>query len=824
MTKQALTPKNEAERLELLRELEILDTLEEQGYDDLTRLAALICDAPISLVSLVDKDRQWFKSRHGLNATETPRNIAFCSYAILESKTFYVPNADEDKRFFDNPLVKSDPNVKFYAGVPLELEPGVRLGTLCVIDTKPRELSNDQLEALECLARQVTYLLDLRLKNSRLNQIKDKQNSSLKEMRGELETKKMLERTQEAAKIGSWHVDIKSNKCYWSSMTYKIHEEDPSKKIFVEDGINYYSQEYRSVIQECLEQAIRDGKDWDEELQIITAKGKLKWVRAIGHPVLVDNELVLIEGTFQDISTRKENDEKTENLNRRLTLALKASGVGVWEWNLITNELIWDKQMYNLYGIKESDFEGAYMAWERGLHPDDRESSSALIRLATEGKAKFDTEFRVLRPSGNIRNIRALADVVYDDEDRPIKMIGVNWDITESVHTKAQLAEEKERAEQLLQVKSAFLANMSHEIRTPLNGIVGFTQLLAQKNLPEEVSNYVGYIKSSSESLLVIINDILDVSKIESGKLKIENVPFSLKKKVEASIKNFEASVLHKNISLSYKVSDEVPEVLSGDPFRLKQILLNLIGNAIKFTEKGSILVEVDVSKKLANDFFELLFKVTDTGVGIACDSVEKLFKNFEQADSSITRKYGGTGLGLSICASLVNLMGGEISVKSNVGEGSVVSFTIVAEKNGLSTDSDRQNTTQESTDSLEFNKNIKILVAEDNKINQIMFGEVLKKAGYQSVDFVENGQEAVDAASSKSYDVIFMDVQMPKMDGYTATKMIKEQATKSLPIIGLSANVFKEEKERGIQSGMDDYLEKPINTEKLMQVLSQLK
>jgi len=168
--------------------------------------------------------------------------------------------------------------------------------------------------------------------------------------------------------------------------------------------------------------------------------------------------------------------------------------------------------------------------------------------------------------------------------------------------------------------------------------------------------------------------------------------------------------------------------------------------------------------------------------------------------------------------------MGGEISVKSNVGEGSVFSFTIVAEKNDLSTDSDLQNTTQESTDSLEFNKNIKILVAEDNKINQIMFGEVLKKAGYQSVDFVENGQEAVDAASSKSYDVIFMDVQMPKMDGYTATKMIKEQATKSLPIIGLSANVFKEEKERGIQSGMDDYLEKPINTEKLMQVLSQLK
>lgn len=787
-------------------------------------MAALICDVPISLVSLVDKDRQWFKSRHGLDAKETPRSIAFCSYAILESKTFYVPNADADKRFFDNPLVMSDPSVKFYAGVPLELEPGVRLGTLCVIDTKPRELSNEQLEALECLGRQVTYLLDLRLKNSRLNQIKDKQTLNLKEMRGELETKKMLERTQQAAKIGSWQVDLNNNKCYWSSMTYKIHEEDPSKEIYIEDGINYFAEMYIPIVRKCIDAAINNGKSWDEELQIKTAQGNSKWVRAIGNPVFVDKKLVLLEGTFQDISSRKETEEKTENLNRRLTLALKASGVGVWEWNLVTNELIWDKQMYNLYGISEPDFDGAYMAWKKGLHPDDREKSSALIQKAAQGKVKFDTEFRVLWPSGNIRNIRALADVIYDKKGTSIKMIGVNWDITEVEQTKALLAQEKQRAEELLLVKSAFLANMSHEIRTPLNGIVGFTDLLSTHSLPPEVSDYIGYIKSSSESLLIIINDILDVSKIESGKLKLENVSLNLKKTIESSLRNFDASVLQKNISLNYKIAKEVPEVIKGDPFRLKQTLLNLIGNAVKFTEAGSIIVELDVSKKIDNDHFELLFKISDTGVGIASESVENLFKSFEQADSSITRKYGGTGLGLSISSSLISLMGGEISVKSKVGEGSVFSFTIVAEKSELSNHTDLQNTSLKISQNSNLNKNINILVAEDNRVNQIVFGEILKKVGYQFVDFVEDGQQAVDAANSKSYDIVFMDVQMPKMDGYTATKIIKEQATKSLPVIGLSANVFKEEKDKGKLSGMDDYLEKPINIEKLKQVLSQFK
>lgn len=807
-----------------MRELKILDTLEEQSYDDLTRLAALICDVPVSLVSLVDKDRQWFKSHFGLDARETPRSIAFCSYAILENKTFYVPNADADERFFDNPLVQSDPYVKFYAGVPLELETGVRLGTLCVIDNKPRELSAEQLEALECLGRQVTYLLDLRLKNNRLNQIKDKQTLNIKEMRGELDSKNMLERTQEAAKIGSWQVDIKSNKCYWSPMTYKIHEEDPSKEIFIEDGINYFVDEHIPIIQKCVDDGIRNGKGWDVELQIKTVLGKLKWVRAIGHPIFVDNELVFLEGTFQDVTSRKETEEKTEILNRRLTLALKASSVGVWEWNLITNELIWDKQMYNLYGIKESSFDGAFMAWERGLHPDDREMSSALIQKAAQGKAKFDTEFRVLWPNGNVRNIRAMADVICDEKGIPQKMFGVNWDITDSVQTKALLAEEKERAEQLLQVKSVFLANMSHEIRTPLNGIVGFTQLLESQSLPKEAAEYVGYIKSSGESLLVIINDILDVSKIESGKLKLENAPFNLKNTIESSIKNFEATSLHKRISLDFRISKDVPEVIKGDSFRLKQALLNLIGNAVKFTDKGSIIVELDVLKKFDNNRFELLFKITDTGVGIASEAVANLFQNFEQADSSITRKYGGTGLGLSISASLIGLMGGEISVESKVGEGSVFSFTIVAEKGDLLADVHHQNKTLISTQDSDVNKNINILVAEDNKINQIMIGEILKKTGYQFVDFVENGQEAVDAASSKSYDVVFMDVQMPKMDGFTATKIIKEQAAKPLPVIGLSANVFKEEKDKGKLSGMDEYLEKPINTEKLMKVLSKFK
>ena len=293
--KPAKLPVNETERLAKLNELEILDTEKEQLFDDFTYVASVICNAPISLVSLVNTDRQWFKSSYGLEAKETPREFAFCAHAILEQEILYVPNSSEDDRFNDNPLVIGAPHVKFYVGIPLTVDHNSKIGTLCVIDNKPRELSDKQISALKCLARQIEAMLNHRLALKRNERTE-------KELTSELESKSLFMRTQEAARIGSWVVDLKSKSVIWSKMTYEIHELDTSCEIKLEDGISYYIEEHRPIIKALVEKCIEEKKSWDAELMIKTAKNNMRWVRAIGYPVLDKNEIVSLEGTFQDIT------------------------------------------------------------------------------------------------------------------------------------------------------------------------------------------------------------------------------------------------------------------------------------------------------------------------------------------------------------------------------------------------------------------------------------------------------------------------------------------------------------------------------------------
>ena len=305
LLKSAKIPHNEQERLQQLRDLEILDSLEENVYDDITKIASIICQTPIALISLVDEKRQWFKSHHGLDARETPREYAFCAHAVYTGEILYVPDSQKDERFADNPLVTGDPNVKFYTGIPLKLSKNCTLGTLCVIDNDPRELSQDQIEALKCLARQVETHLSLRSRLKATDNENKKSEQELKDKKLELENRVMIERTQEAARIGSWQVDIATNTCTWSKMTYEIHEVDPSVGILVEDGINFYTEEYRPIITQMVEEGIAKQKGWDAELQIRTARGKIRWVRATGYPLISNGVLVRLEGTFQDIHEKK---------------------------------------------------------------------------------------------------------------------------------------------------------------------------------------------------------------------------------------------------------------------------------------------------------------------------------------------------------------------------------------------------------------------------------------------------------------------------------------------------------------------------------------
>jgi two-component system sensor histidine kinase/response regulator len=468
------------------------------------------------------------------------------------------------------------------------------------------------------------------------------------------------------------------------------------------------------------------------------------------------------------------------------------------------------------------------------LHPDDRAAMLEMINRRKQGLFT-EGEYRILRPDGAVRWIRSRAFPVSDEEGALVHIAGLAEDITDRKRGEEALRHAKDTAESASRAKDDFLANVSHEIRTPMNAILGMTELVLSTQLDKNQQQSLRTVHSAAENLLSIINDLLDFSKIEAGKLELDHTEFSLRTAIDDTVQALRMRAEQKGLILNVQVSADVPDRLVGDPGRLRQVLLNLLGNAVKFTEQGVVTLTVELvgSPEPANRV-QLRFKVVDTGIGISPEHQKRIFDAFEQADTSTTRKFGGTGLGLTISAQLVALMGGSIRVESTRGQGSAFSFTaqfaLQPQQQAFHRDVNSKDTTIGSDAALQPEQNgatrkLRILVAEDNEFNIEVLTQHLSRAGHQ-IRIARDGRTALDLALNGQFDLLLLDIHMPEMDGFEVVQGLRQSektSGKHLPVVALTARSGKEDRRRCLAAGMDEFLAKPIQGANLQEVIKRL-
>lgn len=625
-----------------------------------------------------------------------------------------------------------------------------------------------------------------------------------------------LKQAQQIAHVGSWEWDVEKDEIVWSDELYRIMEMDPSEELpNYEGNLKLYHPDERETLDRAVRRAVEEGIPYEIELRMLSRDGTGKMILAKCRiKKNAEGAVTHLYGTVLDITESKTAEQRLKDAHQRLLNVLENTTDGFMEMNKDYIVTYINQVGLDSLKVKESDLLGKNV-WEVFPSPESDQFQKHYDQAFTEKKEKTFVEF--YEPLKEWIEVHVCPN--QDTFSTYFRMV------TERKQHQIELEKAKVLAESANKAKSEFLANMSHEIRTPLNGIQGNLQLLEMSHLNAEQNECIEMAMNSSDSLITIIGDILDFSKIEAGKVVVAQRVFTIQSLMDSLKSSLSAVAKNKGLQLGFEIDSDVPPDVVGDIGRTRQVLFNLIGNAIKFTDHGGVDIGVTVLEKIDSPHMRLGFSIVDTGIGIPEDSIPRLFEPFTQMDTSPSRSYQGTGLGLSIVERLVKLMGGSVGVHSTVGKGTTVHFDIVVgvptkdepEKEGL--------VAAEAVQESEEKKSFNILVVEDDRNNSIMLAKILEKMNHV-VRTAIDGKEALKCIKQDTFDLIFMDIQMPKMDGFKSTQTIRTDPefkhVAKIPIVAVTAHVLAGYRERCLEAGMNDYLSKPIKIEELRQMISK--
>jgi PAS domain S-box-containing protein len=932
-------PLNEARRLTVLHELGVLDSDAEASFDALVKAAAQLTGCPIALISLVDKDRQWFKAAHGVSMRETPRDASFCAHTILGETLHEVVDAREDPRFADNPLVCGSPHIRFYAGEPLQFR-GAALGAFCVADTRPRQLDQQQREALQGLSRVATELLRSRQRSNALHDehqrlldfglasgdwmwetdadlrytwlsgaFEPATGLSARDLIGQpMDDLPLLDLDgQPDPQRGTLHDLLRRKQPFSRAVTEKrtarglIHVSRSAVPVFDNAGrftgyrgtvrdvsaqieavqrsrghhalLRKLSSQVPGIIFQC--QLSPDGSlslpyasdglrqvfgvaqpvdgtptdtsvllsmlhpddragftdsmtrsaqrlsPWQRDYRIVRADGSTRWLETRAMPERLSDGGTLWHGFTADVTERKETELALRRSEERWEMAADAAGIGLCEVDLRSRRMSLDRRACINHGLSSPPARFSLDDWLDTLHPDDRDAAHARLKRTIEARETLETRYRVTQPDGSSATLEMTARGRYDATGEPIGLVATCRDVTTQLAIDG-LQRDKEAAERANRAKSEFLSRVSHELRTPLNGILGFAQLMLLDRvatLSPEQRRRLDSVVHSGRHLLGLINDVLDLTRIESEDFSLRPTSLDVGRAVAECLTLIQPLSHEAGVKLPTLATHHGPPCLvHADARAFEQVLMNLLSNAIKYNRRGGA-VTIDISQQMASGC--ILIAIRDEGRGMSDEQQAALFQPFSRFDTEHGRN-DGSGLGLVISQRLVRAMGGSLFVRSRPGEGSTFTVELPASGGEAAAGAPRGGALLSTTTAVTGPR--EVLYIEDEPLNMVLMEEVFRAQPEWTLLVADDGATGARIARDSRPDLVLIDMNLPDTNGLALIRRLRgDPQTRPLRCIALSADAMQEQIDAALAAGFDDYWTKPIDVPRVLSDLGRL-